>query len=57
MTTTIIVRSNKSGLADFKGGWISIRKSGKTFVVELTEEQYDIVWKARHAAYLKGCLK
>lgn len=51
---TIIVRSNKSGLADFICGWLSIRKDGNMFVIELNEEQYNAAWKVRHTAWLKG---
>ena len=54
MAKTIIMRSNKPGLADFKGGWLSIRKDGDMFIVELNEEQYDAMWNVRHMAWLKG---
>ena len=41
MAKTIIMRSNNPGLADFKGGWTSIRKDGDTYLVEVDRAQYD----------------
>lgn len=42
MAKTIIVRSNKPGLADFVGGFTSIRKDGDDmFLVEVNKAQYD----------------
>lgn len=41
MANTIIMRSNKAGLADFKGGWTSIRKDGEVYLVEVDRAQYD----------------
>ena len=44
MAKTIIMRSNKPGLANFKKGWTSIRKDandGDFYLVEVNKAQYD----------------
>ena len=41
MAKTIIMRSNKPGLENFKNGWTSIRKDGDIYLVEVNKSQYD----------------
>lgn len=50
---TIIVRSNKSGLKAFKGGWTScVLAEDGMYKVEVTKEQYEMMDGHEHDPWI-----